>query len=309
MKGRLFGVRVEVAVPALDAAVQGLFALGASGVQEIDVERGVRLLTYVEDAHAAARLASGLQHLLGDECLGPASVEVFEAPAGDWESRWLEDLGPTPITQSAVIIPVEPGAAPRSVQRDSRGRALLRLVKRVAFGFGEHLTTHIAARALEAECRSRAGARVLDVGAGTGVLAMVALCAGAARATACEIEPRAVAAARENAELNLLSERMAVVEGGVEHIEGCFDVVVANLEGRTQLVLARALAARVAPDGVLLLTGFSLDGADEVEQALSRLHLSVDREQTEGSSVPEPAEQWCLLRATPSRVPQVATGR
>jgi ribosomal protein L11 methyltransferase len=151
-----------------------------------------------------------------------------------------------------VVPPGHPAAAPG-------GGARLELVMpRGAFGSGEHETTASCVELIE-ELDARgalAGARVLDLGSGTGILGLAALLLGADHVVMVDVDPRAVAAAGRAVDANGLAARVTHVAGRVEDLDASrFDVAFANLQGDILLGVAEALAARVRPGGWLLLSG------------------------------------------------------
>ena len=119
--------------------------------------------------------------------------------------------------------------------------------------------------ALSDRLTSHPGASVLDVGTGSGLLAIAARKLGAGRVAASDNDPVAVEVARENAARN--GTALELTGAAVEEIEGTFDVVVANILANVLVALAPALAARVAPGGVLLLSGILGPQEDEVRRA------------------------------------------
>src|SRR5262249_31138907 len=124
-----------------------------------------------------------------------------------------------------------------------------------AFGTGLHATTALVAQALDARAATLAGAEVLDVGCGSGILAFVALLLGAARAVAIDIDPDVVAVVRENAARNALTDRVDVACLPIEQITRTFPIVLANIEARVLGPMAPELARVLAPRGTLVLSG------------------------------------------------------
>jgi ribosomal protein L11 methyltransferase len=124
-----------------------------------------------------------------------------------------------------------------------------------AFGTGLHETTRLVAEVLADRARWVAGAQVLDVGCGSGILSLVALKLGAARVRAIDVDPDAVAVTRENAQRNGAIDRLAADETPLAAVAETFRLVVANIEHRTLLELTAPLASRVAPGGLLVLSG------------------------------------------------------
>jgi ribosomal protein L11 methyltransferase len=140
-----------------------------------------------------------------------------------------------------------------------------------AFGGGTHPTTASCLEVL-ATLAPLDGARVLDLGSGTGILALAALRLGAAAATCVDVNPDAVASARQNGIANGLDDRLAHRCGGADDLRGeRFDLVVANIGGELLLDHAAAIAALARAGGRLLLSGLLRGWADELERAYARL--------------------------------------
>ncbi len=131
----------------------------------------------------------------------------------------------------------------------------------MAFGTGGHATTRLAAQALEAALAARPGADVLDVGAGSGVLAIAAVKLGAGRAVGVDVDPEAVKATAANAALNGVGGR---VLAAAEWPIGAFPVVVANIVSPILLELRERLSGAVSAGGALVLSGILATEADDV---------------------------------------------
>ncbi|MBW2524648.1 MAG: 50S ribosomal protein L11 methyltransferase [Deltaproteobacteria bacterium] len=169
----------------------------------------------------------------------------------EWRDRFRDAFQPFRLTDSLTVTPpwIEPPG-----DRSARERSLVIDPGR-AFGTGLHATTALVAQLLEEHAARLAHCELLDVGTGSGILSLCALRLGAARATAVDTDPEAVAAARANAEHNGLSERLAVSTTPLGRVEGRFPWVVANIEQRVLEQLAGDLGARVTPRGRLVLSG------------------------------------------------------
>jgi ribosomal protein L11 methyltransferase len=148
------------------------------------------------------------------------------------------------------------------------------VIARGAFGSGEHETTADCLNAL-AELPQLPGAKVLDLGSGTGVLAIAALKLGAAAAVCVDINPDAVATARRNGVLNDLDDRIKHITGVLSDIDDCFDLVLANIYGDLLLDLATDLVQRARPGALLLLSGMLWEYNFEVRQTYERLGCAV----------------------------------
>jgi len=185
----------------------------------------------------------------------------------DYHAEWLSQLTRQQLTDSLLLLPTSDRlAVPPEME-------YLRFEPHPSFGDGSHPTTRLAARQVEAYCLSHPDCRVLDVGAGNGVLSLVAACSGAGTVWGIDIDADAVRAAIHNAELNRLESRCSFTVDVLESITWQFDLVVANLEPRTQVELLEAMAARVRPGGVLFLTGFLAEQAEIVTNPLTDMGL------------------------------------
>jgi ribosomal protein L11 methyltransferase len=124
-----------------------------------------------------------------------------------------------------------------------------------AFGSGEHETTASCLEVMETMSQLR-GARVLDLGSGTGILAIAALKLGARSAFCVDNDPAAVRTAERNCELNGIDRRVQHLCGTIDRLTvQCFDVILANIYGDVLLAAAEALVSRARPGGSLLLSG------------------------------------------------------
>jgi ribosomal protein L11 methyltransferase len=135
----------------------------------------------------------------------------------------------------------------------------------MAFGTGTHPTTSLCLAALSDLLSARPGARVLDVGTGSGLLAIAARKLGAGVVAGNDNDPVAVQVARENAALN--GVELDLNERGVGQQHGPFELVLANILANTLVALAPALAAQLAPGGVVLLSGILTPQEEEVRAA------------------------------------------
>lgn len=148
------------------------------------------------------------------------------------------------------------------------------VLDRGVFGGGTHPTTASCLGMLAA--LAPLTGRLLDLGSGTGILAIAALRLGAAGALCADVNPDAVASARRNGALNGVAGRLAHLQGGVEDLAGStFDLVVANIGGELLLDRAAEVAALARPRGRLLLSGLLGGWAGEIETAYGRLGCRV----------------------------------
>ncbi|HWB72280.1 MAG TPA: 50S ribosomal protein L11 methyltransferase [Egibacteraceae bacterium] len=187
-------------------------------------------------------------------------------PDRDWNEAWKQGLEPVRV---GVVTVAPPWAAP---PRGLGGRLWVVIEPGQAFGTGHHDTTKACLAAMQdGDLRGR---RVLDVGTGSGVLAVCAARLGAARVVAVDTDPLAVEAATANAAANAVRPAVRVRHGSVEAARpGLFDLVVANLDTATLAALAGRLAARLVPSGTLVASGVSLEREAQARDALTAAGL------------------------------------
>ena len=255
---------VAVDVPADESEELGatFFELGATGVEERDDQTlikgsatGVVTLVASFETHEAANeaiaeLVATLPHL----------VPRLEEVVGDaWRDAWKEHFAPFLLTPRIRIYP--PWAERPAAQGDE---IVLELEPGRAFGTGLHASTSLIAEILDESAATLKDRELLDVGTGSGILSLVALVYGAARAVAIDIDPDVVGVVNENAERNGLQARIEASAGTVESITRAFPWVLANIEARVLRPIAGELDRVLAPGGTLVLSGILESEHDEM---------------------------------------------
>ena len=182
--------------------------------------------------------------------LGTTHLTVSPAVGRDSESVWV--LTPRPITV---------------------GGRVLTLADAAAFGTGLHPTTALCLDAVRDACEGAPPDRVLDVGTGSGVLALAALMRGVPRALGIDVDDAALHAARANARLNGLDGRLELSRGGPESIAGTWPLVLANVLAAPLIEMAPMLVRRVGRHGRLVLSGIPEGVTEDVNQAYTRLGM------------------------------------
>ncbi len=208
-------------------------------------------------------------------------LKLKKVKAADWVAMSLEGL---PAVRAGRFIV----AGAHALRAEQGGRTKIWIEASEAFGTGHHGTTWGCLMALEGVLRTRRVERVLDVGAGSGVLAIAAAKRGA-EALAIEIDPRAAAIAAINARQNKVASRVRVVAGdGARSIAGKqFDLVFANILMRPLIRLAPKLVRAVEPGGALILSGLLRTQAPLVREAYASRGLLLERQ--------IPKESWMTL--------------
>jgi len=182
--------------------------------------------------------------------LGVEEVRVSPAVGRDADSVWI--LHPRPIQV---------------------GAATLRMLDSEAFGTGLHPSTTLCLDALRDAVDGTVPDRVLDVGVGSGVLALAALLLGVPRATGIDTDGEALLVAAGNARLNALDGRLELIRGGPERVAGTWPLVLANVLAAPLIEMAPSLVRRVGHRGQLVLSGIPASVADDVDRAYRRLGM------------------------------------
>lgn len=174
------------------------------------------------------------------------TIEPFIEHQGERRGLWLRK----PRIIGDKILVVRKGL---SVPAPLKGRAVVYLDAKCAFGTGGHGTTEGCLIALEK--RIRGGETVLDAGTGTGILAIAAHRLGAGRVTAVDISRAACVETRKNLVLNGIESGIDVVEGGVDTVEGRFDIVAANLRTPILVEIMDRLVEKMVGGGTAIFSG------------------------------------------------------
>ncbi len=242
---------------------------------------------HVEDgpdaASAVDQTERALWHLqaFGLRPVGPLRVRTVEDR--DWADAWKEHYVPQRVGRIVIV--------PSWVSEPLAAHELgITLDPGMAFGTGLHPTTRGCLELLQ-QISPMPGS-VLDVGCGSGILALAALRLGSARAVAVDTDILAVTASRENAERNGLADRLSVSHGSLPPDPAeSFPLVLANLVAAVLIELAPRLAAHVAQPGTLLASGIIEPRAAEVIERLGEAGLHATDRRDDG--------EWVSLRLEP----------
>ena len=194
----------------------------------------------------------------------------------DWADSWKQYYKPIKTGKKLVIVPIWEEYTPEE------GETVVLMDPGMAFGTGTHETTRLCAGFVEKYTTE--GCSVLDVGCGSGILAIAAAKVGAGTCFACDIDPVAVRVAKENTELNSTPNVKCAVSDllkQVEKVDGGYNVIVANIVADIIIRLAPDVGEYLADGGVFIVSGIIEERADEVLTALDAAGYKVEDERYE----------------------------
>ena len=229
------------------------------------------------------RLEVGLRLLSLIQPIPPMESRTVEPR--DWEEGWKAFYTLLRVGRGLVV-------CPSWTEYDARqGEVVVRLDPGMAFGTGHHPTTRLCLAELERHMRP--GARVLDLGTGSGILAIAAAGLGAYSVLGLDRDATACTVARRNIRANGLARRVRVLRGSIPRPGlADFDLVLANISARVLTELAAPLAQTLASDGLLIASGVLEEQSESVAEALRGAGLHVHDVQA--------LEDWAVLFASPS---------
>ncbi len=248
--------RIDISCPPTDA-LDVLVQLGALDIEPVS-------------GGLAAIIPDGVKLDVVTGALGGASITFSAADARDEGSVWL--LSPRAVRIGGLLI------APSQAAASSPDTLILR--DSPAFGTGHHPTTALCVEALEEILTVERPDSVLDVGTGSGILALAALKMGVRQAVGLDVDADALRVAAENARLNHLADRLQLVLGGPDVVDGNWPLVVANVLAAPLIEMAPVMVRRLSGRGRLILSGIPWSLESEVRQAYQHLGIRHVRSNT-----------------------------
>lgn len=296
---------LEIIIPApafaVDLICHEMIELGSQGVTieerqldtfimpdpDEDSPENYRLKTYFPNADAAelleqqiAERLQALREMLPS--LPEIEIETHPIRQQDWAEDWKQHFSSTRIGRRLVIKPTWEDFSP------SPSDAVVTLDPGMAFGTGTHDTTRLCLEALAQLFDQQTLQRVLDVGTGSGILAIAAAALGAQHVVACDIEPQSCLVAAENARLNGVDSRVRITGQALDELEDGFQLVLANILAEENIRLAPQLVSRLASGGSLVLSGILVEKEQMVVDAFRAFSLS-------GPNIFRTSEWSCLV--------------
>jgi len=273
-------IKVSITAPSALADEIGGFlaAIAESGVEygytaaDQSLPRET-LAVYLDDNAAAPDKEKAIAHALAGLTAqhpdsGPTTISREVITEQDWNANWKAFFKPLAITPTLIIKPSWEDYTPGS------GEQVIELDPGMAFGTGHHASTRLALQLLEPifQARQSAPPAFLDVGCGTGILAMAGALWGAATVVAIDNDPDAVFIARQNIAANHLADHIAVSNTSPAALGSTFEVIVANITSDVLTLLAPELIRLLKPGGDLVLAGILRGEQEEMIRRLYQQH-------------------------------------
>jgi len=288
----LWRISVTTSLEAEDAVAEMLASrFGAVTAAYFNVETGVSTVSLFRDTKPDAKtvkaeLAANLKRIA--ECglkIGTGQIEIAKVKREDWAESWKRHFHPMEIGDTLLVKPSW------SKRRPKKGQALVVLDPGLSFGTGQHPTTSFClgeiVRTAREDARPTKLKSFLDIGTGSGILAIAAAKLGYAPVHAFDFDPDAVRVAKENASKNEV--KFKLTRGDVTKLPlkpaRQYDLVCANLISNLLIAERQRIVNRLKPDGTLVLAGILAKEFPEVERFFSGLKLRLVAKRVEN--------EWC----------------
>ena len=214
----------------------------------------------------------------------PPGFSVTRIQEENWNAQWEQSITPIHLTPRIVVSPTWQEYTPAG------GEILIRINPKMSFGTGYHESTRLAMALIENHLTP--GMSVLDVGTGTGILAIAAIILGAGSATGIDIDEWSYTNAVENAALNGVTERLTLAQCEIDAIPRTpFDMIVANIQRSVIEQILDEMSLRLRPSGVLVLSGLLDIDRDAMMNRLAASGFALLEEQSE--------HEWVACAAMP----------
>ena len=280
-------VTVPSSAEAFEAVSNFLFENGTSGLEETEDS----IVGYFPESASIDALNKLIQQYIQSlQRMGldvsPPQLEIV--PQEDWSKKWRESFGPIQVTDRIRIWPAwidDP---------EPEDGVTLRIMPRMAFGTGSHETTQICLELLEKHVR--AGQSILDVGTGSGILAIAAIRLGAGRAVGVDIESEAIENAGENARLNGVPGQIRFYCDEVTSMpEMKTDLILANINRTVLEKLIPQLTRFTYENSIYILSGLLMSESEQMKRFLIRQQFEIIEELEKG--------EWTglVIRTNPSK--------
>lgn len=204
-------------------------------------------------------LEAAFQKLLSQKFIESFRIEMETIEDRNWNAEWEKSREVIRVSDKIIIKPTF------KEYQAKQNEIVLTIDPKMSFGTGEHQTTKLILRLLENIVKP--GMKVLDVGSGTGILAITSVKLGALKAVAVDLDEVCLENCRENSTLNQVSNSVQILTGEIEDVEeNDFDLILANIQKNVLLEIAEKIKSRLKKNGIVILSGLLESDQSEIEK-------------------------------------------
>ncbi len=266
------GIEIEDHIPLTEAETKGMFI---DILPDLGPDDGTAKVSfYLEDVSELPRIMKeiedGLEELSQFVDVGDRTIEASETEDKDWINNWKQYFKPFTV-DNLLIKPTW-----EDIPEGYEDKLLIQIDPGTAFGTGQHETTQLCIRQLIHYVEK--GAKILDVGTGSGILGITALKLGAQTVFGTDLDENAISAVRENLQANgITTNKFQVIQGNIiddkeiQTLAGtnCYDIAVANILAPVIILLQRQIPAHLKKGGIFIASGIINTKEKDVKEALS----------------------------------------
>ena len=266
------GIEIEDHIPLTEAETKGMFI---DILPDLGPDDGTAKVSfYLEDVSELPlimkEIEDGLEELSQFVDVGDRTIEASETEDKDWINNWKQYFKPFTV-DNLLIKPTW-----EDIPEGYEDKLLIQIDPGTAFGTGQHETTQLCIRQLIHYVEK--GAKILDVGTGSGILGITALKLGAQTVFGTDLDENAISAVRENLQANgITTDKFQVIQGNIiddkeiQTLAGtnCYDIAVANILAPVIILLQRQIPAHLKKGGIFIASGIINTKEKDVKEALS----------------------------------------
>lgn len=266
------GIEIEDNVQLSESDIKTMFV---DFLPELPPDEGVATVNFYidvedDDKTIVGRVEEGLKELRDFIDIGEGTITESETEDKDWINNWKQYFKPF-VFEGIVIKPTW-----EEIDESMQGKIVVNIDPGTAFGTGSHETTQLVISQLDKYVKE--GDELLDVGCGSGILSVIGLMLGAKHAVGTDLDPNAIVATKENAEINNISmERIEILEGNIiddKKIKDavgyeCYDVVAANILADVLIPLSKIITEHMKSGAYFITSGIINTKEEEVVAAFN----------------------------------------
>jgi ribosomal protein L11 methyltransferase len=259
-----FNITAEPFIPEIISGM--MWDLEITGINE--EVNCIKVFAEENSSASVEKISGQLNKLVHEKMIFNFSVEENLIEDKNWNEEWEKSVRVIEVSDKLVIKPTFKD------YQAKQGQIIITIDPKMSFGTGEHQTTKLVLQFLEKNVKT--GIKVLDIGSGTGVLAIAAVKLGAESAIAVDNDEWCYNNGRENCILNSVDKKIEVRRGEIKNIpENNFDLITANIQKNILLDIAGEIKFRLKPGGLLILSGLLYYDEEDIAKKYSLLNFEI----------------------------------